>query len=1149
MRTKIMPICVLLLLLTVLPMTARAEEGPFASGDRVVIWHGESSMAVSGEASGNYQAGTKVTVTEGILTGYGDEDIWTVTENGDGSWRFENDSGCLSLDEESFQLVLGGSLDSWNLVPVEGGNYRVVNRDNARYLTWYSAREVYGAAKEAQDQNILCFTVISTAPEVPENPENPEESPEPVLDTGDWNLYFGQLHAHTADSDGEGTVAEAFSYGASVKGLDFFAVTDHSDSFDNDEQGTLTGDGAAISARWAAGQAAAEAVTSADFVGIYGFEMTWNQGQGHMSTFNTSGWLSRDQEGYQNYQDGLENYYEALLTAPESISQFNHPDTVLGNFKDFAWHSPQADAQVTLIEVGSGVGGEYRTAYEYYTRALDRGWHLAPTNNQNNHEGAFGDAGTNCTVVLAKELTREGIYDALRNRRAYATEDSDLQMYYTLNGLVMGSELSAARAGDSAEISVSLLDPTDTDWGTVEVITAGGTVAVSAPAEALVNFSLPTDAAYYYIRVTQADGDIAVTAPVWLRQTDDLGISALGTQTPLTRAGENQNILLTLYNNETEPLTISSVTLTDQEGNVLGSDEVSRVLARFGTVELTFPVCFDTDGIYTVTATVRGTFEGAERSFARTLDITVLPAAITGDILIDGTHGADWNHSTLSAIAVAQEISLHVEGDCITAEQLADCDLLVIPAPQEAFEAEFLLLISDYVNRGGNLLLLGGADGVEACNRLLAAIGSSMSLGGEAATRYTADINETERTEGITEGQIYAHTGGRTVAPGDGEWLVKDPDGAVLLAVEGSVILAGGDFLADAWLRVSGNNWSLPYANRTILENLLGITRTEPRVAPIGTVRAGEPGRIYLVEGRVTAGTQNSSTTFPNTIYLQDATGGIAVTGYSERGLELGHRVRIVGCLETSGGNPQLEIVSIDIFEKADPLLPEAVGNHMDYATQGGELLLLEGTVISAETEGEAVHRFVIKDENGARATVWIEDTIFSGSLGRNALAGKTVQVGNRVSAVGLCHRLNGETVLRVRDCDEVLLLWAPPEKTIPETVPPTTPPNTKPTTAPTTKPTMKPTTELTTEPTTKPTTEPAAEPATEPTTKTEPATEPTAEPTRPTTKPATGQSASVSPTESPSAEDSGCLIWIPLLMLVTMIVAVKVIELWKDYL
>lgn len=1068
MGKKKMGICLLLLVVGFLvPLRARAEDVSLQSGDRVVVWNEVYHTALSATPSGNYQAGVKVALKEGMLTGFGDSEIWTVTENGDGSWRFANGGAYLSLEAVSGQLKLDGEYDSWTLSAMGDGTFRVVSRDLGSYLTWYSAREVYGAAPVLQEQNILKLYVLrdetadqetttetaaststetSTQTAVTTETSSPagEQAHSQTLDTGEWRLYFGQLHAHTADSDGVGTPAEAFAHASAVPGLDFFALTEHSDSFDNDKEGTLDGDGTSVSTEWAAGKAAAQAVTNAEFVAIYGFEMSWNQGQGHISTFNTSGWLSRDQESYRKYKDGLEHYYEALLSVPDSISQFNHPGTAYGDFKNFAWYSKQVDALVTLIEVGSGAGSEYQTAYDYYTRALDQGWHLAPANNQNNHEGNFGDGDTNRTVVLASELTAEGIYDALRNYRVYATEDSDLEIYYTLNGSVMGSDLSAAGIGDTAELSVCLYDPTDPEWGTVDVITQGGAVAASGAATERMTFSLPSTASYYYIRVTQPDGDIAVTAPIWLRQADDIGISVLETQTPVTRAGEEQTIVLELYNNEVSPLTVTEVTLTDQNGNVLGSSRPEFSVERFETVEFTFPCCFATDGVYTLKAAVYAVFEGESRVLTRELALSVLPVSVTSEILIDGTHGAGRSYTEFLSLAADQQITAYVETDTVTAEQLAACRLLIIPAPGEAFEAEFLEMIKDYVNQGGKLLLLGTANGSAELNRLLEAVGSTMRLnvdtaqdaasnGGTPDQLYTANIQASTWTAGVTEGQTYAHIGGCTLNPGNGEWLVKSLNGDVLLAADGAVLLAGSDFLADACLTVSDNIWALPYANRTIAENLLGITRTAPKITPIAQVRTGEPGRIYLVEGLVTAGTHNYNTTFPDTIYLQDTTGGIAAVGYSEHGLELGRRVQIIGCLEDDGGNPQLRILSMEIFEKNDPIQPETVGSPLDYAAQGGELLQLEGTVVSAETDGQAVLWFAIEDSTGARATVWIGDAIFSGSLGRNELA-RIVQAGNRVNAVGLCHLLNGETVLRVRDCDEVRLLWAPPAETVPET-------------------------------------------------------------------------------------------------------------------
>ena len=60
--------------------------------------------------------------------------------------------------------------------------------------------------------------------------------------------------------------------------------------------------------------------------------------------------------------------------------------------------------------------------------ALDKGWHLAPTNNQDNHKGRWGNANDARDVILTDNFTEKGIYEAIRALRMYATEDKNLEL-------------------------------------------------------------------------------------------------------------------------------------------------------------------------------------------------------------------------------------------------------------------------------------------------------------------------------------------------------------------------------------------------------------------------------------------------------------------------------------------------------------------------------------------------------------------------------------------------------------------------------------------------------------------------------------------------------------------------------------------------
>ena len=98
------------------------------------------------------------------------------------------------------------------------------------------------------------------------------------MNLGDYTLYFGQLHAHTNLSDGTGTVKQAFDHASQVDNLDFLALTDHSNSFDNDANVHLDSENAEeLSEEWEEGRSGARNITEREngtFVGLYGFEMT-----------------------------------------------------------------------------------------------------------------------------------------------------------------------------------------------------------------------------------------------------------------------------------------------------------------------------------------------------------------------------------------------------------------------------------------------------------------------------------------------------------------------------------------------------------------------------------------------------------------------------------------------------------------------------------------------------------------------------------------------------------------------------------------------------------------------------------------------------------------------------------------------------------
>lgn len=877
----------------------------------------------------------------------------------------------------------------------------------------------------------------------------------------DWNLYFGQLHAHTDISNGAGSVEEAFQYASQVDGLDFFAVTDHSDSFDNADMGAIDADGADISADWAAGKQAAASVTGEDFVGLFGFEMTWPEDKqlGHISTFNTPGWQTRDQADFENVPTALENYYKALASVPGSVSQFNHPDTVHGDFERFDHYSPQYDAVVSLLEVA---GEDGVVDCGYYDRALDEGWHVAPTNNQNNHNGQWGDASDARTVVLAKSLTEEALYAAMKDRRVYATQDSDLAIFYELNGAVMGSILPKS---EEAEITVFLSDPTDEAIGNVEVVTDGGAVLVSeyveTPSQVL---ELPASGgrSYYYLRITQPDGDVAVTAPVWMDGYDDIGIGSFTSDTLTPVRDEEIGLTVTLFNDEPVDFAVESLSLYADETLVSTVSDLGEV-AGMSTLDYTFSYAHPELGVTEFRVEAAGSVNGESRTCEDTLSLSFRVPEQVKRISVDASHGNSGVDKLNRLKAIAAKVNIAV--DILDGELPENSDLLLITAPAEAFDEEFVENVRSFAENGGTVILCGQSDMGDLSlhtsselNRLLEAMGATMRLNDDTASSISTNVFNPggDLTKSLKPEQSYTQRAGCTVNPGNGTWLVKgrdtthgidaDADGqetgedTVLLAGEelpgdGKVYVSGGLFLEDSAMKEPDNIWKPVSGNQRIVEALLKIERAAcPELVTIGEMRSGKAGEVYHIRGWATSGTSHPGNTFYKTLYLQDDTGGVALVPFTkkekEKDIEVGTPIEVVGRKEIRGGNVVLKIIDYEVQD--EPLYnytPETSSNKdaMDYEANGGRLMQVEGKVtkVTYTDDRKVVSRITLKDGDGDFAEILIEDDIVSGADGENDLASQ-VKKGRTVRAIGLLH-LDGDgtPVLRVRNCDEVV--YVPP--------------------------------------------------------------------------------------------------------------------------
>ena len=110
------------------------------NGAKVVIYNPAHKMALSTKTSGFYSAGVAITITDGVMTGYGDTEVFTVTINADGTYTFTNGGKNFGMGDSFSSTSMGGVNDKWEVTDLGGGLYLLKNSVRGNYLEWYASK-------------------------------------------------------------------------------------------------------------------------------------------------------------------------------------------------------------------------------------------------------------------------------------------------------------------------------------------------------------------------------------------------------------------------------------------------------------------------------------------------------------------------------------------------------------------------------------------------------------------------------------------------------------------------------------------------------------------------------------------------------------------------------------------------------------------------------------------------------------------------------------------------------------------------------------------------------------------------------------------------------------------------------------------------
>jgi hypothetical protein len=329
----------------------------------------------------------------------------------------------------------------------------------------------------------------------------------------EYRVYWGDLHRHTdISNDGgqDGSLVDMFRWCLDAGDTDFGAVTDHSPN---------------LQSWWRTQKMTDMFHMPNSFVSLYMYERSRNWPWGHRNVLNLNKGIKVHPTVSINGnrpRNEVEYFWQSVKD--EEIISIPHT-TASSMGTQFLYNDEQIERVVEIFQgdrlsyehVGAPKTDPSVERYKEGTiwNALAKGYKfgfIAASDHQSTHL-SYG-------AVLSTELSREGIYRSISDRRTYAATDTIL-VDMRVNGHMMGEDFTTSKA-PTIQVNLTGTDVITKVW----IIKDNSFLYTLEPNTGTVNFSYTDKAVtpgdhYYYVRVQQADEAMAWGSPVFVTYREE----------------------------------------------------------------------------------------------------------------------------------------------------------------------------------------------------------------------------------------------------------------------------------------------------------------------------------------------------------------------------------------------------------------------------------------------------------------------------------------------------------------------------------------------------------------------------------------------------------------------------------------------------